>query len=205
MTAEIVMTNQRARLPCIVLGLVLCLPVADPVLAQPAVAPGAAAKPATDEFAARGQREARSIRYGDWQKFCFKPGGAKTVCRTTISGTFETGQIAVRVYVTEREGDSTARLQLFLPVGLYMPPGVKLTVDKGAAHKIPFTWCLTNTCIASDLAKAALLRELEGGKNLVLEVVDTNLVAVTTSLPLDRFAVVNKGTPIQIFEQEIEE
>jgi invasion protein IalB len=86
-----------------------------------------------------------------------------------------------------------------------MPAGVKLTVDKGAAHKIPFTWCLTNTCIASDLAKAALLRELEGGKTLALEVVDTNLVAVTTSLPLDRFAVVNKGTPTQIFEQEIEE
>jgi invasion protein IalB len=205
MTAETVMTDRRARFSRILFGLVLCLPVANPGLAQQAAPAGVAARPATDEFAARGQREARSIRYGDWQKFCFKPGGAKTVCRTTISGTFETGQIAVRVYVTEREGDSTARLQLFLPVGLYMPAGVKLTVDKGAAHKIPFTWCLTNTCIASDLAKAALLRELEGGKNLSLEVVDTNLVAVTTSLPLDRFAVVSKGMPTQIFEQEIEE
>ena len=205
MTAETVMTDRRARFSRILFGLVLCLPVANPGLAQQAAPAGVAARPATDEFAARGQREARSIRYGDWQKFCFKPGGAKTVCRTTISGTFETGQIAVRVYVTEREGDSTARLQLFMPVGLYMPPGVKLTVDKGAAHKIPFTWCLTNTCIASDLAKAALLRELVGGKNLALEVIDTNLVAVTTSLPLDRFAVVNKGTPTQIFEQEIEE
>jgi invasion protein IalB len=139
------MTDRRARFSRILFGLVLCLPVANPGLAQQAAPAGVAARPATDEFAARGQREARSIRYGDWQKFCFKPGGAKTVCRTTISGTFETGQIAVRVYVTEREGDSTARLQLFMPVGLYMPPGVKLTVDKGAAHKIPFTWCLTNT------------------------------------------------------------
>ena len=205
MTAETVMTDRRARFSRILFGLVLCLPVANPGLAQQAAPAGVAAKPATDEFAARGQREARSIRYGDWQKFCFKPGGAKAVCRTTISGTFETGQIAVRVYVTEREGDSAARLQLFLPVGLYMPPGVKLTVDKGAAHKIPFTWCLTNTCIASDLAKSALLRELEGGKNLVLEVVDTNLVAVTTSLPLDRFAAVSKGTPTQTFEQKIDE
>ena len=141
-----------------------------------------------DEFAARGQREARDIKYGDWQKLCFKPGGAKMVCRTTISGTFATGQTAVRVYVTEREGDSVARLQLFLPVGLYMPPGVKLSVDKGTAHKIPFTWCLTNTCIAGDAAKPALLRELEAGKSLTVEVVDTNLLAVTTSLPLGQFA-----------------
>jgi invasion protein IalB len=117
-----------------------------------------AAKPPSDEFAARGQREARSIKYGDWQKFCFKPGGAKMVCRTTITGTFETGQTAVRIYLTEHEGDGTARLQLFLPVGLYVRPGVKLTVDDGPAHKIPFSWCLTNTCIAGEAASPVAIR-----------------------------------------------
>lgn len=184
-------------------GSAIALSAADPVFSQ--VAPPTATKAAADEFAVRGQREARSIKYGDWQKVCFKPGGAKMVCRTTISGTFETGQTAVRVYVTEREGDSGARLQLFLPVGLYMPPGVKLSVDKGTAHRIPYTWCLTNTCIAGDAAKPALLRELEAGKNLTVEVVDTNLLAVTTSLPLSQFASVRKGTPAQTFEQGIDE
>jgi invasion protein IalB len=184
-------------------GSAIALSAAFPAFAQ--VAPPAAAKATADEFAARGQREARSIKYGPWQKLCFKPGGAKMVCRTTISGTFETGQTAVRVYVTEREGDSSARLQLFLPVGLYMPPGVKLSVDKGTVHKIPFTWCLTNTCIAGDAAKPALLRQLESGKTLALEVVDTNLVAVTTSLPLSQFASARKGAPAQTFEQKIDE
>jgi invasion protein IalB len=187
----------------VVLAAAVAASAADPAFAQ--AAPPTAAKVAADEFAARGQREARSIKYGDWQKLCFKPGGAKMICRTTISGAFETGQIAVRVYVTEREGDSGARVQLFLPVGLYMPPGVKLSVDKGMAHKIPFTWCLTNTCIAGDLAKPALLRELEAGKNLTVEVVDTNLLAVTTSLPLGQFGAVRKGTPAQVFEQQIDE
>src|SRR6188768_682478 len=187
----------------LLLGSAIALSAAGPALSQ--AAPPTATKAASDEFAARGQREARSIKYGDWQKLCFKPGGAKMVCRTTISGTFATGQTAVRVYVTEREGDSGVRLQLFLPVGLYMPPGVKLSVDKGTAHKIPFTWCLTNTCIAGDTAKPALLRELEAGKNLTLEVVDTNLVAVTTSLPLGQFASVRKGAPAQTFEQNIDE
>src|SRR6185295_5375315 len=127
---------------CLVIGAAVALSAAGPALAQ--VTPPTAARVAADEFAARGQREARSIKYGDWQKICFKPGGAKMICRTTISGTFETGQTAVRIYVVEREDDKAARLQLFLPVGLYMKPGVKLTVDKGMAHKIPFTWCLTN-------------------------------------------------------------
>ena len=48
------------------------------------------------------------------------------VCRTTISGTFETGQSAVRIDLIEREGDKAARLQLFLPVGLYLQAGVSL-------------------------------------------------------------------------------
>jgi len=187
----------------LLIGAAFALSAADSAFAQTALP--TATKAVTDEFAARGQREARSIKYGDWQKICFKPGGAKMVCRTTISGTFETGQIAVRVYVTEREGDSGARVQLFLPVGLYMPPGAKLTIDKGTVHKIPFTWCLTNTCIAGDAAKAALLRELEAGKNLTVEVVDTNLLAVTTSLPLSQFAAARKGAPAQVFEQQIDE
>jgi invasion protein IalB len=188
---------------CLVFGVAAALSAADAAFAQ--AAPPTAAKAAADEFATRGQREARSIKYGDWQKLCFKPGGAKMVCRTTISGTFETGQTALRIYLTEREGDSVARLQLFLPVGLYMKPGAKLSVDKGTAHKIPFTWCLTNTCIAGDRAAPALLREMEAGKNLTVEVVDTNLLAVTTSLPLQQFAAVRKGEPAQVFEQKIEE
>jgi invasion protein IalB len=195
----------RSRLLRVLIGSALALATADLTLAQQAAPAAAAAKPAPDEFTARGQREARSIKYGDWQKFCFKPGGAAMVCRTTISGTFETGQPAVRVYITEREAASSARLQLFLPVGLYMPPGVKLTVDEGTGYTIPFSWCLTNTCIAGNAAQPALLREMEVGKNLILEVVDTNMLAVTTTLPLGQFAAARKGAPVQVFEQQIDE
>ena len=190
---------QHSLISGLLLGIALALPATDRAAAQQAI------KPAADEFAVRGQREARAIKYGDWEKVCFKPGGAKMVCRTTIAGHFETGQIAVRVYVVEREGDKTARLQLFLPVGLYMPAGAKLTVGNGVTQIIPFTWCLTNTCIAGDVAKPELLGEMEGGSNLVIEVVDTNMLAVTTSLPLRQFAAARKGAPQKVFEQNIDE
>src|SRR5882757_10867672 len=77
----------------------------------------AAPKAGGTEIAPRGQREVKDITYGDWRKLCFKPGGAKTLCRTSITGTFATGQTAVRLDIIEREGDNTARLQLFAPVG----------------------------------------------------------------------------------------
>jgi invasion protein IalB len=167
---------------------------------------GAAAneKP-SGEFALRGQRAAREIKYGDWQKFCFKVPGAKTVCRTTISGTFETGQTAVRIDLIDKEGESAARLQMFLPVGLYLQSGVKLTVDQGSAYRVPYMWCLTNTCIAADLADPKLIKEMETGQKLLLEVVDSSVLAVSTSLPLNQFSTVHQGTPAQTFEQAIDE
>ena len=157
------------------------------------------------EFASRGQRAAREIRYSDWRKFCFKTPGTNMVCRTTISGTFETGQSAVRIDLIEREGDKAARLQLFLPVGLYLQAGVKLTIDQGTAWRIPYVWCLTNTCIAADVADPKLLKEMETGQKLLLEIVDSSVQSVSTSLPINQFATVRQGPPTQTFEQAIDE
>src|SRR5258706_10553256 len=137
-------------------------------------------RPPGQEFALRGQRAAREIKYSDWRKFCFKVPGANMVCRTTITGTFETGQSAVRIDLIEREGDNSARLQLFLPVGLYLQAGVRITIDQGGTHRIPYVWCLTNTCIAGDLADPGLIKEMESGQKLQLEVVDSSVLIVGT-------------------------
>jgi len=167
--------------------------------------PSATDQPRT-EVAPRGQRSTiRQITYGDWQKFCFKTPGTNQVCRTTISGNFDTGQSAVRADLIEREAGGKARLQLFLPVGMYLQAGVKLTVDHGKPHHIPYVWCLTNTCIAADVADAALIREMENGRKLQLEVVDSSVLSVSTTLPLGQFVSVHRGAPARTFKQEIDE
>jgi len=161
-------------------------------------------KSADQEFTPRGQRTSREIKYSDWGKTCFKTPGTNMVCRTSIAGTFETGQPAIRVDLIEREGDKVARLQLFLPVGLYLQAGVKITIDQGASYRIPYMWCFTNTCIAADVADPKLLKEMETGQNFLLELVDTSLLTVNTSLQLKEFAAVRHGTA-QTFEQTIDE
>jgi invasion protein IalB len=173
---------------------------------QPAKPDGSPSNaPARQEFAPRGQRTAREIIYSDWRKTCFKAHETNTVCRTSISGTFETGQSAIRIDLIEREGDPAARLQLFLPVGLYLQAGVKLTIDQGAGWRIPFVWCLTNTCIAADVADPELLRQMETGQKLLLEVVDSSVLSVSTVLPIDQFTPVREGAAAQTFEQAIDE
>ncbi|MGJ4958705.1 invasion associated locus B family protein [Bradyrhizobium sp. HKCCYLRH2015] len=157
------------------------------------------------EGAIRGQREVKDVTYGSWRKLCFKAGGAPTLCRTSITGTFTTGQIAVRLDLIERDGDRKARLQLFVPVGMYLQHPAKLTVDHGNSYKLPYTWCLSNACIAADVADPKIVKDMESGRVLVLELVDSNLLSLTTSLPLTQFASVHKGAPAQILEQDIDE
>jgi hypothetical protein len=55
------------------------------------------------------------------------------------------------------------------------------------------------------VADPGLLKELETGQRLLLEVVDSSVLTVSTSLPLNQFATVRQGTPAQTFEQAIDE
>lgn len=179
------------------------------ILLASGIADAQRASPAGDkapEMASRGRRGlVRQIKYGDWQKVCFKTPGSSMVCRTSISGTFDTGQSAVRADLIEREGDSKSRLQLFLPVGLYLQAGVKLTVDQGKPYQVPYVWCMTNTCIAGNPADPQLIRDMEKGEKLSLEVVDSSVQSVTTEIPLNQFATVRKGAPAQTFQQDVDE
>lgn len=179
-----------------------------------AIAPVAASRPAASqhapaatggEIAPRGQREVKDVSYGDWKKLCFKPGGAKMICRTSIAGTFPTGQMAVRVDIVEREGDATARLQVFCPVGMYLPKPVMLTIDQGRSRSVPYAWCMTNACIAGTAADPQMVEEMASGQTLQLDFMDSSLLTLTTSLPLGSFAAVHGGAPAQTFEQDIDE
>lgn len=186
-------------------GLILVLTGISTKPAMPGDTGPAATGPSGPEVAPRGQRTANDISYGEWRKLCVKPAGAGTLCRTTITGTFETGQMAVRLDLIEREGEQTARLQLFVPVGMYLQVPAKLTVDQGNAYRLPYSWCLTNACIAADVADPKLIKDMESGSTLTLEVIDSNLLALTTPVPLAGFASVHSGAPAQTIEQDIDE
>ena len=168
--------------------------------------------PATDNFseaeiATRGRQPDRPLTYTPWRKVCFKAtqeAGSKMVCRTTMNGKWDTGQIAIRVDLIERDGDPVARLQIFMPPGSFLQPGIKLTVDQGSPMQIPYVICLTNGCVAGSVANASLIHDLETGQMLALETVNSNVLGVTNSLPLKDFAEIRQGAPAQIFQQRLE-
>ena len=197
-------SRQRPDLRGILLTTLVAMVVSVGSLAQAQQNSVQIREPDKADIPPRGHRTATDVTYGDWRKLCFKAAGAKTVCRTSITGKFDTGQIAVRVDLIEGEG-GRPRLQLFLPVGMYVQAGVKLSVDKGSPYPVPYTWCLANGCVAAEVAAPKLIEEMTSGQMLTLEMVDTNILSLTTAVPLAQFAPVHQGAPEKIYEQDIDE
>jgi invasion protein IalB len=159
------------------------------------------------EIAARGQQKLPDLTYSTWKKLCFRGAqGADTkmVCRTSIEGKSDLGQIILKVDLIEREDAPSARLQIFVPAGNFLQPGIRLSVDKGTSMLVPYTICLANGCVAATVPEPKLLRELETGRMLSLEVVNSNVVTVIASLSLDNFANARQGVAAQVFEQKLE-
>jgi invasion protein IalB len=199
------MTVERGPVPVALLVLLLCsplhaagkpkapltAPLEDPPLSEPELAP-------------RGRHAPRDITYSEWQKVCFKMPGKETLCRTSTVGTWNTGQMAIRIDVIERQGG--ARLQILLPVGLYLQSGVKLKVDNSAREVvIPYSWCFSNLCVAAARATGDMINALEKSQKLSVDVVDTNLVNLTATVPTSQFAAAYTGAPARTVEQVIDE
>jgi len=199
------MTVQRGPLLAALLVLLLCSPLRAAAAPKAPLTPPHEDAPLSEpEVAPRGRHAPRDITYSQWQKLCFKVPGKDLLCRTSTTGTWDTGQMAIRIDVIERQGN--ARLQILLPVGLYLQTGVKLKVDTSAREVvIPFNWCFSNICVAGAPASREMVQALSKSKTLSLEVEDTNLVTLTAAIPVGEFATAYKGAPAKTIEQVIDE
>jgi invasion protein IalB len=110
----------------------------------------------------------------------------------------------VRVDLIER-ADGPARLQLFVPQGANLQHGVKVTVDQGRPTEVPFSWCLTNICIAARPIDRTVAAQMEAGQQLKLELTDLNSSRASVTLPLKQFAAVHKGPPAQRFDFNLDQ
>jgi invasion protein IalB len=199
------MTLRRDRVFAALLALFVCSPQQAASQSTAQLTPPQGDKPSSEpELAPRGQHVPRDIAYSKWRKFCFKTPGKEVLCRTSITGTWGTGQMAIRIDVIERQG--SARFQILLPVGLYLQSGVKLKVDASAREVIvPYNWCFSNLCVAAAPAPREVIRALEKGRTLSVGVVDTNLLSVTAVIPVGQFTTAYRGAPAETIEQLIDE
>ncbi|MCK1604581.1 invasion associated locus B family protein [Bradyrhizobium sp. 166] len=172
-----------------------------PPLGQPVNGPSAQREPPSKP---PRLRLPENIHFSTWKKLCFASSDRTNICRSTSTATDDLDQIVARVDLIER-ADGPARLQLFVPQGANLQQGVKVTVDQGSPVQVPFTWCLTNICIAARGIEPTVAAQMEAGQQLKLELTDLYSSSVTIKLPLSQFGAVHQDPPVETFDFSLTE
>lgn len=208
-----ILSSSRARLAAVLIAasslagiapaLAQVAPGGAPALSQskPAPKPAAPAKPAAQapakpaEEASEGTMQA--IVSG-WQKLCgTDPEDNKEICQTIQTLSAETGQVIMAVNVFEKAGDKPAdtkrMLRAILPLGLQLPPGVRLLIDNNPPVAGKFLLCFPNGCFADIDMTADLFAKLKKGTGLTVQAQNPQGRTVNYTMPLKDFAKINEG------------
>jgi hypothetical protein len=55
------------------------------------------------------------------------------------------------------------------------------------------------------VADNTVIEALESSRKVSVDIVNTNLAVLTSTVPMDQFAAAHRGPPAQVFEQVIDE
>lgn len=96
-----------------------------------------------------GPQETVKVTHGDWEVRC----GANDNCYMNQVVTNEEGAPLINVAIRQLKNNAQAKaIAVFVaPLGVVLPRGVEIRIDKGDAITSPFLYCLANGCF-SELA-----------------------------------------------------
>jgi invasion protein IalB len=134
----------------------------------------------------------------DWTKVCEKNEGSKTeVCYTTRDFVTIKGQRIFAVAVYDAKGKKAQKtVRLLTPLGLLVPPGVRIAVDKGRPVGGRYTSCLPHGCFAEALVKNSFVAALKKGTTLNVSARNPGGTVMTFAVPTDGFGKAFDGPPI---------
>ncbi len=166
---------------------------AAPKPAQPAPqpAPQAAPAPAANQVNLQPSQS-------DWTKVCGKDQAAnKEICYTTRDFGQAPDQppvLAIAVY--DVKGDDNRIVRLLLPPALLLRPGIRFSVDKGAAIEGSFEICFPNGCFAEAKVRGPSVDQIKKGSAMNIFVKNQFNNEIAFVVPLGGFARAFDGPPI---------
>jgi invasion protein IalB len=174
----------------------------------PAPAPAAPATPAPPQEAATpAATDQPPVVYSPWTKFCGKDNNntqAKEVCLTVKEARLETGQFLAGAALIEQAGEEKKIFRITLPLGMQLPQGTRILLDKEQPLTGRYIVCLPNGCMADFDVTADFVGKLKKGQQLVLQGINLPGQAASYMLPLADFAKANEGpaTDPKVFEEQ---
>lgn len=99
----------------------------------------------------------------------------------------QTGQLIAVVTVRVPADTRSPVMMIQVPLGLFLPAGIKLSVDGGAEEALPLQTCEANGCYAGGQVSEALLTSLKRGTTLSLTFENLQRQPVTVPVQLTGF------------------
>jgi len=182
-------THSIARLSAGIAATLLSVALAGPAFsqAQPAKPAAGAAQPGNGA-APQGAPGAPDVKFSasPWQKICQEnPENKKQVCvLTQILGV--ENQAFAKVDIIEMKDEPRKRLNVSVPLGMRLQPGMRITLDKDPVA-VPFVICQpiqgpVAMCIGDTEVDAAFVAKLKKANAVYLQMV--NGTGRTLSLPI---------------------
>ena len=170
------------------------LPISPP--AKQPQQPAQQGTPADPQAGQQAQGEQPPVVYSPWTKFCGKDNAqAKEVCLTVKEARLETGQFLAGAALIEQAGEEKKLFRITLPLGMQLPQGTRMLLDKEQPLRGRYIVCLPNGCMADFDVNAEFVGKLKKGQQLVLQGINLPGQAASYMLPLAEFAKANEGPP----------
>jgi len=161
--------------------------------------------PADQQQAGAGEQP--PITQSPWTKFCGKDNNnaqAKEVCLTVTEARLETGQFLAGAALIEQQGEEKKLFRITLPLGMQLPQGTRLLLDKEQPMQGRYIVCLPNGCMADFDVNQEFVGKLKKGQQILLQGINLPGQAATYPLKLADFAKANEGaaTDPKKFEED---
>ncbi len=133
----------------------------------------------------------------DWLKACGKDEAQnKKICYTTRDFVAENNQPILAAAVYDVVGDPKKFVRFLMPLGFMIQPGIRFSVDNGAAVPGKFSMCLPNGCFAEAESNSAFLDTMKKGTNIKIQVLNQVGQEVTLLVPLAGFGKAFDGAEV---------
>ncbi|WP_173931849.1 invasion associated locus B family protein [Chelativorans sp. Marseille-P2723] len=132
-----------------------------------------------------------------WFKACTKQEDVD-VCNVQFLRRAETGQLLTSVNLIEVKGKvNRSVLQIAVPSGRLIPPGIGLQVDGGTTQKIEYAICVPDRCVAEAPLTDQVVSAFKRGSELTLTSVNFQNQPNPIKVTLQGFTNAFDGEPLQ--------
>jgi invasion protein IalB len=139
--------------------------------------------------------QAQSSNEG-WSKSCSNINGTE-ICTTQIALLTGGRQLITGVGLVESRGNSNQRLiQIVVPTGRLIAPGISMSIDGGQSLKIDYEFCLPDRCHAQAPLTDDLIDAFRRGSTVTVTVTDFRSNTGSSSLSLAGFAAAYDSSPV---------